>query len=174
MAQSGDAAIKYQVMRDKDFNPVNFNPDQWQDEIVKASELLNATNPDIFSFKENGGKLILLHGTADQIVTVQGSIDYYDQLVCKFGQSSLDKFVKFYIIPGYGHCDGEIFKMGTDLLGALDDWVVNKKVPENIVVTDQNDETADRTRPLCEYSTYPRYKGIGNMNFAESFIGVTP
>ena len=77
-------------------------------------------------------------------------------------------------MPGYGHVKGEIFTMGTDLLGPLDDWVVNKKVPENIVVTDQNDETAGRTRPLCEYPTYPRYKGSGNVNSAESFIKVTP
>jgi hypothetical protein len=170
----GDAIIKYQVIRDKDFNPVNFNPEQWKDQIVKASELLDATNPDITPFKENGGKLILLHGIADQFVTVQGTVDYYNRLVGKYGQNRLDKFVKFYLVPGYGHVKGEIFTMGTDLLGPLDDWVVNKKVPENLVVTDQNDETAGRTRPLCEYPTYPRYKGSGNVNSAESFIKVAP
>jgi pimeloyl-ACP methyl ester carboxylesterase len=174
MAQCGDVIIKYQIMRDKDFNPVNFNPEQWKEKIIKASELLDATNPDISFFKEKGGKLLLLHGTADQLVTIQGSIDYYNQLVKKFGQSQLDKFVKFYLVPGYGHGVGEIFAMGTDLLEALDNWVVNKKVPSNMVVTDQNDGTAGRTRPLCEYPTYPRYKGNGNVNLAESFISVTP
>jgi hypothetical protein len=78
------------------------------------------------------------------------------------------------LVPGYCHGDGEIFKIGTDLLGALDDWVVNKKAPKNMVVTDQNDETAGRARPLCEYPSYPRYKGSGNINSAESFISVTP
>jgi hypothetical protein len=174
IAALGDLIIKYQIIRDKDFNPINFNPDRWKDKIVKASELLDATNPDIATFKENEGKLILLHGTADQFVTVQSTVDYYNQLVSKFGQNALDKFVKFYLVPGYGHSRGEVFTMGADLLGALDDWVVNKKVPKNIVITDQNDETAGRTRPLCEYPTYPRYKGSGNVNSTESFIKVTP
>jgi hypothetical protein len=174
LAQFGDAVIRYQIMRDKDFNPVNFNPEQWKDEIIQASELLDATNPDISSFKENGGKLLLLHGTTDQLITFQGTVDYYNRLVGKFGQSALDEFLKFYLVPGYGHSKGEIFTMGTDLLGALDDWVVNQKAPANMVVTDQNDETSGRTRPLCEYPIYPRYKGSGNVNSAENFISVTP
>ncbi|MEH6947052.1 tannase/feruloyl esterase family alpha/beta hydrolase [Bacillus sp. JJ634] len=174
VSRLGDGVIKYMVVRDKDFNPVHFNPDQWKDQIVKASQLLDATDPNLSKFKDSGGKLILLHGTADQIVTPYSSIDYYDKLVDKFGKSSLDQFVQFYLVPGYGHRRSETFTMRADLLGALDTWVVDGKRPVNLVAQDQNANTFGRTRPLCEYPTYPKYKGKGNVNSAANFTCATP
>jgi Tannase and feruloyl esterase. len=174
MAESGDAVIKNMIVRDDNFNPKNFDADKWRDKVVQASELLDATNPDISVFKNNGGKLILIHGAGDQIVTFQGTIDYYNQLIDKFGKDSLGEFVKFYMVPGNGHYNSEIWNMGSDTLGALDQWAVNNKSPENLIVTDQSEKTKGRTRPLLEYPAYPEYKGSGDVNSAENFSRATP
>jgi len=116
----------------------------------------------------------LLHGTADQIVTPYSSVDYYNKLVDRFGKRSLDQFVQFYLVPGYGHRRSETFTMRADLLGALDTWVVDGKRPVNLVAQDQNADTLGRTRPLCEYPTYPKYKGKGDVNAASNFICAAP
>jgi feruloyl esterase len=42
------------------------------------------------------------------------------------------------------------------------------------VVSDvASDKTVVRQRPLCEYPTYPRYRGTGDANAAASFACVS-
>jgi feruloyl esterase len=64
--------------------------------------------------------------------------------------------------PVRGHYDG---------LGALEAWVEDGVEPENLVAADA-DEGADRTRPMCEYPTWPRYDGTGDINDAASYTCV--
>ncbi len=132
--------------------------------------MLDTTNPDISAFRKNGGKLIILHGTADQVLALSGTIDYYNELVEKFGQRPLNYFVKFYIVPGYGHGKESAFTMGIDVLQDLDHWVVSKEEPGNLVVTDQNEKTKGRALPLQVYPGYPRYSGNGNVNSAAIYV----
>src|SRR5699024_8947851 len=96
-----------------------------------------------------------------------------NQLVDEFGQDTLDQFTQFYMVPGFAHGGGN-FTMSADLLGALDTWVVNGETPSNLVAEDQNPETPERTRPLCEYPTFPQYDGEGDVDSADSFACVEP
>jgi hypothetical protein len=41
-------------------------------------------------------------------------------------------------------------------------------------VTDRNEATRGRTRPLCEYPAWPKYNGSGDVNAAASFACVAP
>jgi len=172
MGVYADGVIRYKVTRDPELDMKAFHPNEYSEEIFAASQLLDATNPDISKFKESGGKLILLHGTTDEVVTPYGSIDYYNNLVDVFGES-LDQFVQFYMVPGYGHGGGD-FSMNADLLEALDTWVVSGEAPTNLVAEDQNPETPERTRPLCEYPTFPQYDGEGDVDSADSYACVEP
>jgi|GEM_PF-205071 len=174
MAGFSDGVIRYMIVRDANFNPATFNPEEWKDEILIASQLLDATNPDISAFRDRGGKLLLFHGTSDDAVTYKGSVDYYQQLVDRFGQQSLDEFVKFYLIPGFGHAIGYSFEAGVDAISALDAWVVQGKEPQNLIAVDELPGSNGRTRPVCEYPSYPKYKGSGDVNIASSFICVAP
>ena len=45
----------------------------------------------------------MTHGTVDDFITPHNSIAYYKKQVAQFGQSRLDSFMRFYVIPGFGH-----------------------------------------------------------------------
>src|SRR5699024_10544452 len=89
MGVYSDHVIRYKITRDPEFDSLTFNPNEYSEEILEASRLLDVTDPDISEFKENGGKLILVHGTEDEMVAPQGTTDYYNQLVDEFGQDTL-------------------------------------------------------------------------------------
>ena len=115
--------------------------------------MLDATKTDISAFQNAGGKLIIVHGTEDQMVTPYGTIDYFNALKTKFGEQALGDFVKFYLIPGFSHGAGTFYAR-IETLAALDDWVVQKKAPQALVVEDQNPANAKRTRPACVWPSF--------------------
>lgn len=169
MQQFSDGVIKYQIMRDGAFKADNFSLEKYKDKVQAASQLLDATNPQLDKFYRRGGKLMILHGTADQVVSLQGSIDYYERVKKAMGAEKVHEFVRFYTVPGYGHGFGTVFNMGRDLLGDIDAWVTQGKAPRELLITAQNKENAGRTLNLVEYPAYPRYKGSGDVRQAASF-----
>jgi feruloyl esterase len=76
--------------------------------------------------------------------------------------------------PGLGHVLGSPSAAGGgfaswDPLPALDAWVESGRAPSGLVTTDQNAATRGRTRPVCEWPSWPRYDGTGDPNSASSF-----
>ena len=49
-------------------------------DTVPSSILYSATNPDLRPFAASGGKLILWHGWADQHISPQGTIQYWETM----------------------------------------------------------------------------------------------
>ena len=45
----------------------------------------------------------------DDSITPYNTLSYYSRLVTRFGQPTLDSFVRFYYIPGFGHGNGFYF-----------------------------------------------------------------
>jgi feruloyl esterase len=84
------------------------------------------------------------------------------------GVALVDTFLRYYEIPGYGHAIGIVFNAAWDSLTTLENWVEKSTLPPNQVVTDTLG-VPGRTRPLCDYPAYPRYKGSGDVNLASSF-----
>ncbi|SAL12213.1 tannase and feruloyl esterase [Caballeronia udeis] len=167
---TGDQWVKYFITRIPTFNSLTFdplNPGTYQAQVQQVSAESDATNADLSAFIAKGGKAIITHGLADEIVSTDSSVDYYSALVQKFGQASVDSFVRFYLMPGVGHGTGP-FLPQVDSLGALEQWVENGTAPETLTVTDSTAATAGRTRPLCRYPTWPKYTG-GDVNSAASF-----
>lgn len=150
MMMFSDGVIAHQIVRRKNYNVDDFKPEQWKKEILAASSLLDATNVNLDLFVKHGGKLILLHGTADEVVAIQGTTDYYKKLAERYGEK-LAAFSRYYMVPGFGHETGSVFTMGRDLLKDLDDWVVSGKAPENLAVKDQNKKTYGRIQVLHPY-----------------------
>jgi Tannase and feruloyl esterase len=80
-----------------EFNSLTFdplNPGTYQAQVQQVSAESDATNPDLSAFIAKGGKAIITHGLADEIVSTDSSVDYYNALVQKFGQASVDSFVR--------------------------------------------------------------------------------
>ncbi|MBJ9589224.1 tannase/feruloyl esterase family alpha/beta hydrolase [Burkholderia seminalis] len=167
---TGDQWVKYFVTRVPTFDSLTFdpvNPGAYQSRVQALSALTDATSTDLSAYVAKGGKLIMTHGLADEIVSTDSSTDYYAGLVQRFGQGTVDGFVRFYLMPGVGHGTGP-FHPAIDSLSALDEWVESGKEPETLTMSDLNAATLGRTRPLCRYPLWPKYIG-GDVKAAASF-----
>ncbi|MNS97671.1 Tannase and feruloyl esterase [compost metagenome] len=126
-------------------------------------------NTDLTAFHKRGGKVLMAHGAADALVSTRATEQYFDRVINKMGRQVVRQFVRFYEVPGYGHAVSTTFNANWDSLAALDQWSTTNKAPESQIVTDATG-VPGRTRPLCEYPFWPRYKGTGDVNKAESFM----
>ena len=169
----GDQMVRYMVVKNTAYDTLGFDPAKNAPALQAVSRQIDASDPDISAFRKRGGKLLLMHGTVDMAVTPYNTIAYYERLKARFGEAPLRQFVRFYVAPGFGHGDGA-FQVGWDSLGALDAWVDKGVAPGPQTATDTAKPTQGRTRPLCEYPAYPRYKGSGDPNLASSFSCAAP
>jgi hypothetical protein len=105
----------------------------------------------------------------DVLVSTRATEWYYQKLQSQFGPAQVDKFARFYEIPGLGHALATAFFPGWDSVTTLENWVENGTAPANQTVTDLSG-VPGRTRPLCQYPTFPKYKGGSlDVNLASSF-----
>jgi feruloyl esterase len=167
-----DQFMKYAVVRDPTgtFNTLSIDPENpgiYANRISELSKQLD-TSTDISAFVAKGGKLLLAHGLQDVLVSTRASEMYWELLQDQFGATNVDKFARFYEVPGTGHAFGAAFTPGWDSLTALENWVERGIAPANQIVTDTAVHRG-RTRPLCEYPTWPKYNGSGDVNSAPNF-----
>jgi hypothetical protein len=83
----------------------------------------------------------------------------------------VERFARYYEIPGFGHAVSTTFNATWDSLAALEQWAESDVAPSNQVVTDSF-RTPTRNRPLCDYPKWPRYNGTGDATLATSFTCV--
>jgi feruloyl esterase len=56
-----------------------------------------------------------------------------------------------------------------DLLSVLENWVEHNRPPNRIIASRVVEGKVVRTRPLCAYPTFARYKGTGDTDVASNF-----
>ena len=167
------------VAGDPEFDVSGFDPlapGALQPRLLEVAGMLDRVNADIGGYIEQGGKLILVHGRSDELPPEQDTIRFYHGLVNRYGEQAVKGAVAFYLVPGYGHGHGAGFKAtgGMPLLAALEGWVQNGVAPGTLTAVDTNKNAAGRTRPLCQYPTWPKYDGKGDPDRATSFRCVKP
>ncbi len=174
VARQLDALIRYGVTRDPEFASLSLdpeNPGAWGPRLSELSTLLDVpVNLDAFAAR--GGKLLLAHGLVDVLVSARGTEEYYQRLQARMTPVEVDRFVRYYEAPGYGHAVSSIFNVAWDSLTALESWAERGTPPPPQVITDTSPGGAARTRPLCDYPGWPRYNGSGDVNVAASFTCV--
>ena len=82
------------------------------------------------------------HGQADPLVLPNQSIDYYNDVVKKFGKQSTENFFRLFLVPSMGHC-WELPAALPDrmnMLQVMEDWVENGIAPTKIAVHSSVDE----------------------------------
>jgi hypothetical protein len=138
---------------------------------AKLGPILNSYDTDLGAFRKHGGKLIQYHGWGDAAIPPRDSIDYYQGVQTKMGDTSA--FYRLFMAPGMLHCGGGT---GPDVLAtlpAITDWVESAKAPDQLLATRMSGEGANahvvRTRPLCPYPLQARWDGKGDRKRAESF-----
>ena len=167
----GDQVLRFFLTGDKHFDALTFNTTtggRYADSLLPQSKASDASNPDLTRFAQHGGKFLIVHGTSDTTIPTNSSVLYYKMVQGAMSREQIDQFLRFYLIPGFGHGRGN-FDAGFDALGVLDQWVSKGKAPTGLMVVDNNRKSRGRTRPLCDYPTWAKYKGVGDINEAASF-----
>ena len=170
-----DQWAKFFVARDPNFasttlDPMNPGPNQARISQLAGEQDMNET--DLSAFRAHGGKLLLLHGTVDQIVSSRATAAYVDRVRARMGASAVRGFLRYYEVPGLAHAFGGTFYAAWDGVSAIEQWVERGVAPTNLIAIDLNRGSNSRTRPLCEYPRWPKYNGGGDMNQASSFTCV--
>ncbi|PPQ14719.1 feruloyl esterase [Bradyrhizobium shewense] len=137
-------------------------------------------DPKLAGLQAAGRKMLIYHGHADPVFSVNDTIRWYGRLN-KNAQGHADGFVRLFTIPGGTHCGGGVALDKFDALTALTDWVEQGKAPERIVasIDPANKEvpgtwSPHRTRPLCVYPSYAAYSGSGDIEEASNFVCKAP
>jgi len=180
------------VFDDPKWDPHSFDPEH---DIPlanrKLTSIVDATDPDLRRFAAHGGKLILYHGWADQVVPPLMTVDYYEQVRDALGDKAAADSVRLFMVPGMMHCfggpgpnrfgqwAGGMADHDAGITAALQGWVEQGVAPEEIIATKLKKDGDPksgvvRTRPLCAYPKVAHYRGAGSTDDAASFECVAP
>lgn len=159
------------------------------DATYSESALSFMTPPDVRNLgdvRRRGAKMIVYHGVADPIFSVEDTVAWY-RGVDQGSGGRADDFVRFYPMPGMGHCSGGPAVDQADFITPLVRWVEQGVAPHAVVAGARGAGNAaavnpevpagwapDRTRPLCPYPSVARYVGQGSLEHAASFRCVVP
>jgi hypothetical protein len=163
--------VKYAVTRQPGFNALSLDPrapGPWQARIQALTQLQDANRTDYSAFKARGGKIVMAHGMHDALVSPRATRQLMDRLRQTMGAAALDSMLRYYEIPSYGHAASTTFNAAWDSLTTLENWVEKGQAPPPQQVADTAG-VPGRTRPLCEWPAWPRYRGSGDVNVAASF-----
>ncbi|MGD0955804.1 MAG: DUF6351 family protein [Candidatus Acidiferrales bacterium] len=151
--------------------PANLDLDQMI-ATVEANEnetLTDTTWTNLSTFSGRGGKLIFYHGTSDPAFSPFDTLAYYERMAKNNGGlDQVEGWSRFFFVPGMNHCTGGPATLDKfDMLGAVVDWVENGTAPDSVVA--KGKDFPGRSRPLCAYPKYARYKGQGDPEDANNF-----
>ncbi|MDE7541183.1 tannase/feruloyl esterase family alpha/beta hydrolase [Gluconobacter sphaericus] len=130
------SAIAYVIPAQGDEKAADLSRFLFDDEsfarMSALASLYNAANTNLRLFRKHGGRLILWHGLADQSISPLNTIAYYQGVQGEMGVEQTDSFLKFYLLPGVGHCgNGEGFPQ-VDFLSPLMAWTETGTAPGSI------------------------------------------
>ena len=131
--------------KDWDWRQFDFDHD-YTEYFDKLASMVNATSPDIDTFRKHGHKLLIYHGWSDWLVAPGETINYYNAVVAR--DESAAKDVRLFMIPGMEHCGGGPGATHFDSLGAVVDWVEHGKAPDELIASHGEPGTE---RVLCPY-----------------------
>lgn len=135
-----------------------WDPASWNVRDATVAEELNPGNSrtwpsDLSPFRDSGGKMLIYHGGSDQQITHLDTERWYNYLSRGMDATSdaLDEFLRFFRIPGMGHCSGgkgawqigqsdggakdRPYNPENNVLAALVDWVELGRAPDTITGT---------------------------------------
>ena len=171
-----DQWVRFFVTRDASFNALSVdpqNPGALQARMVELTRIQDLNKSDLSAFQARGGKILMAHGSHDALVSTRATAQYWARIRSTMGAAKVDSFARYYEIPGYGHAVSSVFNASWDSLTTLENWVEKGTPPPSQVVFDTAG-VAGRSRPLCDYPAWAKYKGAGDINAALSYTCTAP
>jgi feruloyl esterase len=167
----GAAGMSYVFARDPKLDVTRYRPEDHKKRVLEVSALMDSTNPDLSKFRARKGKLIMLEYMADYAQSPYAGIRYFESVEKRMGKDAVRSFARLYTAPGVDHV-GSGAPAAVDMLDVLAAWVEDGKAPGPLTVVEQTVEAAPKVKralPLCEWPLWPKYKGSGDVNAADSF-----
>lgn len=150
----------------------------WNQSVEQFGAVIGTDDPDLNRFRDHGGKVIVMHGLADQQIPAYGTIDYYERVQRQMGgPQRTAEFARLFLMPGLNHGfrGAAPTPSPAALLNALVRWVEEGKAPDRLhAELRDKDGKVIRTRPLFPYPQVASYQGSGSTDDAANFIGRTP
>jgi feruloyl esterase len=175
--------------KDFDYTKFDFDHDMKKVDSILGT-ILNDTDPNLDRMKNRGGKILMYTGTSDQLVQFQDALNYYERVIkAQHGLKQTQRFFRFFLVPGMGHCGGGpgLNEFGQrlslnvkqdsehDVLTAMINWVEKGIAPDKFIATTFNcGNTVNGgciQRPIYPYPKFPGYVG-GDPNSASSYRGI--
>lgn len=143
----------------------------WNQSVEQFGAVLGTDEPDLTRFRDRGGKVIIYHGTADQLIPHEGSIAYYERVQGRMGgQQRTAEFARLFLVPGVNHGFRGAGPSPVGQFEALVAWVEEGRAPDRLE-SELRDAAGKllRTRPLYPYPQYAKYAGTGSTDDAANF-----
>lgn len=157
----GNGVMKYLVFHDPDWNYADYSFDTFRSDVAIVTPTLNATDPDLTAFREQGGKLLIFTGWGDMALSPLGTIAYYEQVLEHDPGASDD--VRLIMMPGVDHCLGGTGPDWVNYLDEIDKWVVSDEAPEQLTAYWRNEQFQPTgSRLVCAYPQVVEYGGQGD------------
>jgi hypothetical protein len=162
-----DPSWNWQTLTDSEFDQL------FAQSVGEFSSTIATNNPDLSQFEKDGGKILIWHGLADQLIFPQGTINYYERVQQAVGGAEqADTFARLFLAPGAQHCASAAGPAPADPLTAVVNWVEHGQAPGSILgtVTNPTTNAVTLSRPLCAYPLIARYTGHGSTDEAKNFV----
>lgn len=146
---------------------------QFRTSFNKFNEVIGTDEDNLQKFRKRGGKVLMWHGEADQLIFPRGTVNYYERVVTgNGGLKHVDDFMRLFLAPGVAHCAGGVGPNPVGTLEAVVDWVEKDIAPERLMASRPLPGGGVRTRPLCAYPNTAMWTGVGSTDDAANFVCV--
>jgi hypothetical protein len=125
----------------------------WKKSVEQFGAVIGTDDPDLTRFRDHGGKVIIYHGLADQLIPAAGTIDYYKRVQQRMGgEKATAKFARLFLVPGVDHGFRGAGATPTGQNEAIIRWVEEGKAPEKLIAEKRDkDGKLIGTRTLVPY-----------------------
>ena len=136
-----------------------------------AMEFMTPPHPTrLTDFEAHGGKLIVVHGSADPVFSASDTVAWYRAVLT--ADPAARSYARLFLVPGMNHCLGGPATDRFDTLSALDSWLEGDVAPDALLATvdAENPEVValgwpnTRSRPLCAYPQHAVYVSTANAS----------
>jgi hypothetical protein len=125
---------------------------------VTKFPVIATNNPDLSAFERDGGKILIWHGLADELIFPQGTIQYYQRVQDTLGAKNTATFARLFLAPGAQHCAAAAGPAPANPLQDVVNWVEHGQAPTTILATGGVDPSGQATqRQLCMYPYLSEY-----------------
>jgi feruloyl esterase len=161
--------FQYWLTQNPNFNWETLTYEQFvryfQQSVSEFAYPIATDNPDLSAFERDGGKIVIWHGLADQLIFPQGTISYYQRVQDTLGTRNTDTFARLFLAPGAQHCGPAAGPAPANPLQAVVNWVENGQAPATLPASGGS---ANHSPQLCVYPYLSTYVS-GDPNSGSSY-----